>query len=83
MNVWEWAALGYIVALVPPMFLLLSRHVLDRIVVQQFTSIVTSLVVVVLAQAFGQSSYLVVALTLAALSLPSALVYARFFERWL
>ena len=83
MNVWEWAALGYIVALVPPMFLLSSRHVLDRIVAQQFTSLVTCLVVVVLAQAFGQSSYLVVALTLAALSLPSALVYARFFERWL
>jgi len=65
------------------MFLLSSRHVLDRIVVQQFTSLATCLVVVVLAQAFGQSSYLVVALSLAALSLPSALVYARFFERWL
>jgi multisubunit Na+/H+ antiporter MnhF subunit len=57
--------------------------VFDRIVVQQFFSLGATLVVVALAQAFGQSSFLVVALTLALLAFPSALVYARFFERWL
>jgi multisubunit Na+/H+ antiporter MnhF subunit len=51
--------------------------------VQQFFSLNATLVVVVLAQAFGQSSFLVVALTSAVLALPAALVYARFFERWL
>jgi multisubunit Na+/H+ antiporter MnhF subunit len=54
----------------------------DRIVVQQFFSLGATLIVVALAQAFGQSSFLVVALTLALLALPVALVYGRFFEMW-
>jgi multisubunit Na+/H+ antiporter MnhF subunit len=63
--------------------LLAKGGAFDRIVVQQFFSLGATLIVVALAQAFGQASFLVVALTLAVLALPVALVYGRFFERWL
>lgn len=70
-------------ALLPLLPLVARGRAFDRIVVQQLFSLCAALTVIVLAQAFGQSSFLVVGLTLALLGLPSALVYARFFERWL
>lgn len=83
MTIWEGAALGYLLALLPLLPLVTWGRAFDRIVAQQFFSLCAALMVIALAEAFGQSSFLVVALTLALLALPSALVYARFFERWL
>lgn len=83
MTIWESAALGYVFAVLPLLWIVARGRAFDRIVTQQFFALNATLVIIALAQAFGQSSFLVVALTLALLALPSALVYARFFERWL
>jgi multicomponent Na+:H+ antiporter subunit F len=57
--------------------------VVDRLVGLELAGVVVTLVLLLLAQAFGRVIYVDLALALALLSLPGGLVFARFLERFL
>jgi multisubunit Na+/H+ antiporter MnhF subunit len=78
MTAWYVAALVLMVGGLGPAVVLGSRRgAVDRLVGLALTGAVTVLVTLVLSQAFEQSSYLVVPLVLAVLSLTGVLVFTR------
>jgi multisubunit Na+/H+ antiporter MnhF subunit len=80
-NVWLAAAtvlLGSLVLLVP---VLVRAPRIDALVALECAGIVTSIVLVLLAEGFHRAIYANVALVLAALSLIGSVAFARFMER--
>ena len=55
----------------------------DRLIGLELAGTVDTLVLLVLAQAYGRAIYLDLALALALLSFAGGLVFARFLERWI
>ncbi len=80
---WLVAAVATIVALVGPVFGALRGDLAHRIAAVQMASVVAAWALVELSLAFGQPSFLDLALTLGLLSLPGTLVMTLFLERWL
>lgn len=83
MTAWTWTALALMLALLPPAFVIVVRGTFDRLIALQFAGTVTTLALVVLAVAFGESSIVSLALALALLTLPGSLVFIDIYERWL
>jgi multisubunit Na+/H+ antiporter MnhF subunit len=78
MTVWYAAALALMLGGIAPAFLLGSRgSPVDRLVGLELVSSTTVLTMLVLTQAFGQPSYLIVPLVLAVLALTGTLVFTR------
>ncbi len=77
------AAGGLFVALLGAAAVVLRGEVVARAAGLQMAGVVVTLLLLVLAQAFGQAFLQDLALTLAALSFGGGLVFARFLERWL
>ncbi|HJS87835.1 MAG TPA: monovalent cation/H+ antiporter complex subunit F [Acetobacteraceae bacterium] len=80
---WLAAGIGTILALVIPIGAALHGGVGERLVAVQMASVVTCWALAELSFAFGQPSFLDLALTLGLLSVPGTLVFAIFMERWL
>ncbi len=80
---WLGAAIATIFALALPVCSALRGEVGHRLVAVQMASVVATLALVELSFAFGQTSFLDLALTLGLLGLPGTLVMASFLERWL
>lgn len=80
---WLAAAIAMLVALVFPLWTTLHGGIAQRVVAMQMVSVVTAWALVALSLAFGQPSFLDLALTLGLLSLPGTLVFALVLERWL
>lgn len=80
---WLVAAIATIVALLGPAVGALRGGVAHRLASVQMASVVAAWALVELSFAFGQPSFLDLALTLGLLSLPGTLVMALFLERWL
>lgn len=72
-----------VAALICAAVLLRGRHLSDRLVALQMLSLLTVLALLILAQAMSRPSFFDLALALAILSFPGALLYAHFVERWL
>ena len=80
---WLAASLVTILALLGPIVGALRGGVAHRLAAVQMASVVVAWVLVELSLAFGQPSFLDLALALGLLSLPGTLVMALFLERWL
>lgn len=80
---WLAAAVALILALAIPVIAALRGPLLQRLVAVQMTSVLTAWVLVALCLAFGQPSFLDLALTLGLLAIPGTLLYALVVERWL
>jgi multisubunit Na+/H+ antiporter MnhF subunit len=84
MNAWLWAATVLMVAGTAPCLMVTKRaDALERLVGLELAGVVTTLVLLLLAQGLGRSSYIDLALVLSLLSFAGSLVFARFLERWL
>jgi len=83
-NAWLWAATVLLVAgMVPCLVVTMRSDALERLVGLELAGVVATLVLLLLAQGLGRSSYIDLGLVLALLSFAGSLVFARFLERWL
>jgi multicomponent Na+:H+ antiporter subunit F len=83
MNPWLIGAGVLLVALVPCGIVAVRAETMDRLVAVELAGTITTLLLVTLAQALGRPAVFALALALALLSVPAALVFAHFLERWL
>ena len=84
MNVWLIGATALLAGLLPCGFVLLRGRLTEALVALELGSTVVTVVLVLLAEGFGRSSYFVLPLVLAALSFIGTLVFVRFLgDRWL
>ncbi len=83
MNGWMLAAAALLITLVPCGVVVLRGPAVSRLVALETANGIETLLLLVLAEAFGRSAFFDLALTLALLSFAGAMVFARFFERWL
>lgn len=83
MNCWIVTALALLVCMVPCFVLCLRGDAMSRLVGLEAGSTMAVMVLLALTEAFNQSSFVDLALTLALLTYGSGLVFARFLERWL
>ena len=82
MNPWLLAALVLVLlGLAPCLVVTLRGEPAERLIGLEIGSVVTTLVLLLLAQGFGRPAYVDVALLLAVLSMAGALVFARFLGR--
>ncbi len=82
-TVWYGAALALALGLLPCLWVMLRAPLSDALVAGQMAGTVACLALVALVVGIGNQSFIDVALTLAVLSLPSGLLIAHVFERWL
>jgi multicomponent Na+:H+ antiporter subunit F len=83
MNVWIWAALALLLALIPCLIVCFRGDIGDRLVGLEFASIVVTIELLLMAQGFGHPSFYDLPLTLVLLSFGGGMVFARFLQRWL
>jgi len=83
-NVWLIGATALLAGLLPCGFVLVRGRLTEALVALELGSTVVTVVLVLLAEGFGRSSYFVLPLVLAALSFVGTLVFVRFLgDRWL
>jgi multicomponent Na+:H+ antiporter subunit F len=83
MNVWLWAALALLVAIVPCFIVCLRGELEDRLIGLEMAGAIVTLELVLLAQGYQHSYLYDLPLMLAFLSFGGGMVFARFVERWL
>ena len=83
MTAWTIAAVAMVLGLVPCVLIALQRSIFDRLVAVEMSSLLTVLILALLAQGFSQPSFFDIGLTLALFSFPGGLVFIYFLERWL
>lgn len=84
MNAWLWAAVVLLVAgMAPCLAVTMRSDALERLVGLELAGVVATLVLLLLAQGLGRSSFIDLGLVLSLLSFAGSLVFARFLERWL
>lgn len=82
MTIWSVAAAGLLLAMVPPAVVIARSGTLDALVALELAGVLTTLVLLLLAQDYGRSALFDLALVAALLSFAGALAFARFLERW-
>jgi len=80
-SVWLVAATVLLAALVLPLSVLVRAPRIDALVALELVSVVVTLVLLLLSEGYHRSIYTTVPLVLAAVSLVSGFVFARFMER--
>ncbi len=83
MTCWIVTALALLVCMIPCFLLCLRGDAMSRLIGLEAGSTMAVIVLLALTEAYGQSSFVDLALTLALLTYGSGLVFARFLERWL
>ena len=83
MNCWILTALGLLVCMIPCFLLCIRGDAMSRLIGLEAGSTMAVMVLLALTEAYHQSSFADLALTLALLTYGSGLVFARFLERWL
>jgi multisubunit Na+/H+ antiporter MnhF subunit len=83
MNLWFAGAIAFVLVTVPCIILLVRAPLIDALVALQFSTGACVLALTLLAMGLNRPSFLDIGLTLAILSYPASLLFARFFERWL
>lgn len=83
MNAWLFAATVLLVAgLLPCLIATMRSGPVQRLVGLELAGVVSTVVLLLLAQGFSRTAYIDLALVLALLSFAGSLVFARFLERW-
>jgi multicomponent Na+:H+ antiporter subunit F len=77
------ATMALLAGLIPCGVTCLRGDAQDRLVGLELAGVIVTLVLLLLAEAFGRAIYVDIALALALLSLAGGLVFARFLERFL
>ena len=78
MTAWSWAAVALLAGGLGPAMILGARgSSIDRLVGVELAASVATITLLVMAQAAGQSSYLIVPLVLVLLSFAGTLVFTR------
>ncbi|AHE67232.1 multiple resistance and pH regulation protein F [Legionella oakridgensis ATCC 33761 = DSM 21215] len=83
MNIWLIGIIWMLVNLFLCAISVLRGNIMNRLVALQFSGIVATLIMLLLAELYGRSIYFDVPLTMAILTYANLLVYLRFLERWL
>lgn len=83
MNAWFLAAVVLLIGLVPCAIVLFRGTPMERLVGLEMAGTVDTIVLLVLAEAYGQAIFFDLAVVLALLTFAGGLVFARFLERWL
>jgi multicomponent Na+:H+ antiporter subunit F len=83
MSAWLLAAVVLLLGLVPCAIVCLRGTPMERLVGLEMAGTVDTMVLLVLAQAYGQAIFFDLAVVLALLTFAGALVFVRFLERWL
>lgn len=83
MNVWLGAAVALLFALFPCALVCFRGSAEDRLTGLEMASVLATLELVLLAEAFHRPPFYDLALCLALLSFGGGLVFVRFLERWL
>jgi multicomponent Na+:H+ antiporter subunit F len=84
MNTWLGADAALVLtALFCAAVIMRGRRLSDCMVALQMVGVIMALALLALAQAMARPSFLDLALALALLSFPGALLFAHFVERWL
>ncbi len=83
MDIWLIAAGFLIFGLILCGIVIASAPIMDRLVALEMASVISILILMMLAQSYKQPSFYDLAITLSLLSLPAGLVFVFFFERWL
>ena len=81
MNMWLASALVLVLAMLPAALVVVRFARVDRLIALGLVTNVTSLVLLLMAIGWRQPSFCDLALTLAALQPPAALVFVHFMER--
>ena len=79
MTPWFWAAF----ALIPAGVVCLRGSTMQRVIGLQTASVVYTILLLVLAEAFGNAFFYDVSLTLAVLNLAGGLTFLRYLEKWM
>jgi multisubunit Na+/H+ antiporter MnhF subunit len=82
-NVWLVTATVLLAAVAPCLLVALRAPIVDALVAIELAGVLGTLALVLLAEGFRRSSYWVLPLTAAVVTIVGGLVYARFLERWL
>jgi multicomponent Na+:H+ antiporter subunit F len=83
MTAWTAAASVLLAALVPVALVVWRRGEMDGVVALELGGVVVILLMLLLAEAYGDPAFADLAVVLAMLSLGSGLVFVRFLERWI
>ena len=83
MNIWLAGAFILLAGLLPCLFVILRAGLSEALVAAQLANTLAVLILLLLAEGYGRSSFADLALAFAFLSFPSGLLFAHFFERWL
>jgi len=82
-SAWFVASLALLAGMVPLLIVLGRGDTMSRLIALETMTVMTALLLLTLAEAFGRSFYAMLALVLAVTSMVGSLVYARFLERFL
>jgi multicomponent Na+:H+ antiporter subunit F len=80
---WLVAAAGVLLSLIPCGIVTFSGSLNSRLVGLETASLLVTIELLLLAEAFGRPSFFDLPLTLAILSFGGGMVFARFLQRWL
>ncbi len=80
---WSTTLLALLTALLPLLIVCLRESTMERLVALEFGGVITAMLLLVVSKHLDRPSYVGVGLTVAFLAFASALVFVRFFERWL
>ena len=83
MNLWLWAATGFLCLLLPVGIALSYGKPMERLAALQLGTLGGTMTLLLLAQGYGRVAFYDVAFTLALLSIVGSLAFAHVNERWL
>jgi multisubunit Na+/H+ antiporter MnhF subunit len=82
-NYWYAAAGAMLACLVPCLIVALRGRTIDALIALEIASALTVLVLLLVEQGMQRQTFFDVSLALAVLTLPSTLLFARVYRRWL
>ena len=83
MNVWYAAAAPILLCLIPCVIVAVRGTTVDALIALEVATAVTVVVLLLAEQGMQRQTFFDVSLALAVLALPSTLLFARFYRRWL
>ncbi len=80
MNMWLLAAFFLLLGMIPCGIVIVSATVMARLVALEMAGVIAVLALMLLAEGFGQPSFMDLALALGLLSFPGSLAFCHFLE---
>ena len=83
MNLWMVAAIGFLFCMIPCGIAAFRGSPMERLLGLEMGGIVTTMFLLVMAEALGRPNFYDIGLTMALLTFGGGVVFTRFLERWL